>query len=51
MKKTKKALIIVLIYSIGIAFVMLMCWNAKQYDKAHPVQKVSSYYEYEVAHK
>lgn len=51
MKKTKKELLkVILIYSVGIAIVMLMCWNAKQYDKAHPVQKTSSYYEYELSH-
>lgn len=51
MKRIKKALKIVLIYSLGLAIVMLFSWNAKQYDKSNPVQKVSSYYEYEMSNK
>lgn len=50
--KLKKELpVVILFYIFGMAFVFLTCWNAEKYDKAHPVQKVSSYYEYEVAHK
>ena len=52
MKRIKKELPkVILVSIIGIAIVMLFIWNAQQYDKAHPVKKVSSYYEYEVAHK
>lgn len=49
MGKIKKALIIVLIYSIGMGIVMLMTWNSKQYDNNH--SQTCSYYTYEIAHK
>ena len=52
MKRIKKELLIVILISIlGVSITMLFVWNAEQYDKTHPVKKVSSYYEYEVAHK
>lgn len=50
MKEQKKELLaVILIIITGLLFTMLMCWNAEQYDKNHPV-KDYSYYEYEISH-
>lgn len=51
MKRIKKELLaVILIVIAGICFTILATWNAERYDKTHPVQKVSSYYEYELSH-
>ena len=52
MKRIKKELpVFLVILILGISFTLLAVWNAEQYDKTHPYKNVSSYYEYEVAHK
>lgn len=51
MKEIKKELpFLIVILILGIAFVILASWNAEQYDKKHPYQKTSTYYQYEVEH-
>ena len=52
MKRIKKELLKVILISIlGVSITMLFVWNAEQYDKKHPTKNISSYYEYEIAHK
>jgi hypothetical protein len=49
MKRIKKELPgFLVILLLGIGFVILASWNAKQYDKKHPYQKISTYYQYEI---
>ena len=39
MKTNKKELLeIVLIFVLGVLFILIMCFNAKQYDKKFPTQ-------------
>lgn len=36
MKQKKELLGIVLVFMLGVLFILVMCINAKQYDKTHP---------------
>lgn len=50
MKKTiKKALIIALIYSIGIGCLFFLSWNAERVNNQNYSEP--SYYEYEISNK
>ena len=49
MKTIKKELpVLLVILILGIVFIILASWNAKQYDKTHPYNKVSTNYQYEI---
>lgn len=51
MKRIKKELpVLLVILILGISFTLLAVWNAEQYDKTHPYNKVSTYYQYEIEH-
>lgn len=50
MKRIKKELPkVILFYLIGMAIVMLMCWNTEHYDKNH--SQSNSYVKYETLNK
>lgn len=38
MKNKKELIELVLVFMIGVIFIILMAFNVKQYDKKHPIE-------------
>ena len=41
MRIKKELLEVVLVFTLGILFILAMCWNANQYDKNQPNQNIN----------
>lgn len=41
MRNKKELLQVVLVFVIGVLFILVMCWNANQYDKKFPNQNIN----------
>lgn len=41
MRIKKELLGAVLVYLLGVLFILAMCWNANQYDKNYPNQNIN----------